>query len=171
MVFEQLAGDLVGIGVEEAHPAEVFDLREPLEQQREAVLQAEVFAVAGGVLADERDFAHALLRRGAAASAMTDSKRRRAELAAQLRDDAEAAGMIAAFGDLDVGGVLAAWPARAACSRRRDSSADRRRRRPTRHARSVRHCSRAAPSDDRLHRDLSDWLARGRVQDDERRVG
>ena len=40
------------------------------------------------------------------ASATTDSKRRRAELAAQLRDDAERAGMIAAFGDLDIGGVF-----------------------------------------------------------------
>ena len=78
--LQQLAGDLVGIGVEEAHPAQLFDLRQPLQQQRQAVFQAEVFAVAGGVLSDERDLANALLGQAAAASAMTDSKRRERNL-------------------------------------------------------------------------------------------
>ena len=105
MVSSRRAGDLVGIGVEETHPAQSVDLRQPFEQQREAVLQAEVFAVAGGVLPDERDFAHALLRE---ALGFGDDRLEapRAELAAQLRNDAERAGMIAAFGDLDVSRVL-----------------------------------------------------------------
>ena len=59
--LQQLAGDLVGISVEEAHPAQLLDLRQTLQQQRQAILQAEVFAVAGRVLPDERDFADALL--------------------------------------------------------------------------------------------------------------
>ena len=105
MVSQQLAGDLVGIGVEEAHPAQLFDLRQPLQQQRQAVFQAEVFAVAGGVLPDEGDFANALL--GQLLRLGDDRlEAARAKLAAQLRNDAERAGMIAAFGDLDVGRVL-----------------------------------------------------------------
>ena len=69
----------------------------------EAFFEAEVFAVAGGVLADEGDLADAL---GDEVLGLGDdgAHAARAELAAQLRDDAEAAGMIAAFGDLDVGG-------------------------------------------------------------------
>ncbi len=50
-------------------------LRQPLEQQREAVFQAKIFAVAGGVLADESDLADAL-RASRSASATTDSNRR-----------------------------------------------------------------------------------------------
>ena len=73
---EQLAGDAIGIGVEEAEPAQAFDLGERVEQRGEAVFEAEVFAVAGGVLADEGDFARRRGRRAAAASATTDSKRR-----------------------------------------------------------------------------------------------
>ncbi len=38
---------------------QIFDLREALEQDGEAVAQAEVFAVERGVLADQRNFAHA----------------------------------------------------------------------------------------------------------------
>ncbi len=72
---EQLAGDFVGIGVEKTHPAQIFDAGEFFEQQGQAIFQAEVFAVAGGVLADERDFADADCARRSA-SAMTDSKRR-----------------------------------------------------------------------------------------------
>ena len=56
---EQFAGDAVGVGVEEAQPAQAFDLGERVEERGEAVLEAEVFAVAGGVLADERDLADA----------------------------------------------------------------------------------------------------------------
>ena len=56
---EQSAGDAVGVGVEEAQPAQAFDLGERVEELGEAVLEAQVFAVAGGVLADQRDLADA----------------------------------------------------------------------------------------------------------------
>ena len=76
------------------------------EQQREAVFQAEVFAVAGGVLADEGDFLHAA---GDELLGFCDHgfEAARAEFAAQIGNDAEGAGMIAAFGDLDVCGGAA----------------------------------------------------------------
>ena len=53
---EQLAGDAVGVGVEEAEPAQAVDAGELVEEGGEAVFDAEIFAVAGGVLADEGDF-------------------------------------------------------------------------------------------------------------------
>ena len=99
--FEQSGGDLVGVRVEEAEPLEVGDAGERVEQVGEAVPETEVFAVAGGVLADEGDLADALVdevfrlgdHRGHAAGA---------EFSAELGNDAEAAGMVAALGDLDV---------------------------------------------------------------------
>ncbi len=65
--IEQFLRDLVRIRVEEADPLLVrrFDLRQARQQQRQAVLQPEIFAVAGGVLPDQVDLAHALLRTGA----------------------------------------------------------------------------------------------------------
>ena len=56
---EEFAGDAVGVGVEETEPAEVGDGGEGVEEGGEAVFEAEVFAVAGGVLADEGDLADA----------------------------------------------------------------------------------------------------------------
>ena len=72
---KQVAGDAVGVGVEEAQPAEAVDAGEGVEECGEAVFDAEIFAVAGGVLADEGDF---LTPRATScwASATTDSKRR-----------------------------------------------------------------------------------------------
>ena len=65
-------------------------------------LEAEVFAVAGGVLADEGDLLDAagdeLLRFGD-----DGFEAARAEFAAQVGNDAEAAGVVAALGDFDVG--------------------------------------------------------------------
>ncbi len=74
------------------------------EQQRQAIFQAKIFAVAGRVLPDERDLADARLRKplGLGDDRLETA---RAELAAQLRNDAEGARMVAAFGNLDVGGV------------------------------------------------------------------
>ncbi len=93
-----------GITVEEADPVQLFDLREAFEQQRQAVAQAEVFAVKGGVLSDEGDFADA---RGGQVRGFARDRLQppAAEFSAQLRDDAEGAGMVAALIDLDVGGV------------------------------------------------------------------
>ena len=101
--FEQARGDLVGVGVEEAQPAQAGQYGERVEQLREAVFEAEVFAVAGGVLADEGDLANAL-RDEVLGLGDDGTHAPRTELAAQLRDDAEGAGVVAAFGDLDVGG-------------------------------------------------------------------
>src|SRR5205085_9108268 len=63
-------------------------------QQRQAIPQTEVFAVAGGVLADERDLAHARARQPLR---LGDHrfKAPRAEFAAKLRNDAESARVVA----------------------------------------------------------------------------
>ena len=60
--IEQLLRHFVRIAVEEPDPLGVlgFDLRQARQQLRQAVLQAEILAVAGGVLADQVDLAHAL---------------------------------------------------------------------------------------------------------------
>ena len=59
---EQSLRDLIGIAIEETNPFFVvrLDLRQAGEQQRETVLHPEILAVAGGVLADQVDLAHAL---------------------------------------------------------------------------------------------------------------
>ena len=99
---EQAPCDAVGVGIEEAQPAQAFNPRERVEQQGEAVLDAEIFAVAGGVLADEGEFADA---GGYKLAGFGDHgiKSSRAKLAAQVGNDAEAARMVAALGDFDVG--------------------------------------------------------------------
>jgi len=50
--FEKFAGDAVGISVEEAEPLEIRNAGECVEEGGEAVAEAEVLTVAGGVLAD-----------------------------------------------------------------------------------------------------------------------
>src|SRR3954467_14969670 len=79
-------------------------MRQALKQQREAIFQSEVFAVAGGVLANEGELAPSRFDQ---ALCFGDHRLEMSgtELATQLRDDAEAARMIAAFRDLDVGRV------------------------------------------------------------------
>ena len=102
MVASSRPGNLVGISVEEANPLQAFDARELFQQQGQAIFQAKVFAEAGGVLSDERDFAHAGL--GQPLGFRDDGfETPRAKLSAKLGNDAEAAGMIAAFGDFDIG--------------------------------------------------------------------
>ena len=95
----------IRVGVEEADPEEVFDLCEALEELREAIAEAEVFAVGSGVLADERDFAGTY---GGEVFRFADDgfETAAAEGAAELRDDAEGAGVVATFGDFDVGLML-----------------------------------------------------------------
>ena len=99
---EQSPGNLVGICVEEANPLQPFDACEFFQQQSQAVFQPKILAVARGVLSDERDFAYAGLRQ---ALGLGDNRFEtpRAELSAKLRNDAEAAGMVAAFGDFYIG--------------------------------------------------------------------
>ncbi len=101
--FEQASGDAVGIGVEEAEPAEAFDAGEGVEERGEAVAEAEVFAVTGGVLANEGDFADAA---GNELLGFGDDglEAAGAEFAAEVGDDTEGAGVVATLGDFDVGG-------------------------------------------------------------------
>jgi hypothetical protein len=100
--FEESAGNAVGIGVEEAEPAQAVDAGERVEQGGEAVLEAEVFAVAGGVLADEGDLANAA---GDEGFGFGDDgfESARTEFAAQVGNDAEGAGVVAALGDFYIG--------------------------------------------------------------------
>ena len=101
--FEQLASDAIGIGVEESEPLEVRNAGEGVEEGSETVAEAEVFAVAGGVLTDEGDLANAT---GDELLGFSDNRLEAAgtEFAAQVGDDAEGAGVVAALGDFDVGG-------------------------------------------------------------------
>src|SRR5213080_899520 len=91
--FQQLAGDLVGIGVKEAYPAQVFNLRQTLQQRCQAVLETQVFAITGGVLADQGNFAHAI---GSQPLGLGNYRLKmpRAELPAKLRNDAETTRMV-----------------------------------------------------------------------------
>ena len=100
--LEKSARDFVGICVEEANPPQAFDVRELFQQRGQAIFQSKVLAVTGGVLSDERDFADAGLRQSLG---LGDDRFEtpRAKLSPKLGNDAEAAGMIAAFGDLNVG--------------------------------------------------------------------
>ena len=59
MVSRSLPGDAVGISVEEAEPAQALECGRVRRGGREAVFRAQIFAVAGGVLTDERDLLHA----------------------------------------------------------------------------------------------------------------
>src|SRR6185437_7792104 len=69
--------------------------------QRQSVLQPKVFAVTGGVLADERNLAYSVPRQPLSFRDY-GFKVSRTKFTPQLRDDAEAARMITALGNLDV---------------------------------------------------------------------
>ena len=99
--FEQTAGYFVGIGVEEANPLQALDAAQLFQQQCQAIFQAEIFAIARCVLADERDFAHAGLRQSLGFGD-DGLEAPRAKLTAKLRNDAEGAGMVATLGDFDI---------------------------------------------------------------------
>jgi len=58
---EEFIGDAVGVGVEEAEPTQVGDACELVEEGGEAVFEAEIFAIASCVLADEGEFLNAAL--------------------------------------------------------------------------------------------------------------
>src|SRR5258708_39262511 len=93
--------DFVGIGVEESSPLKALAARDFSQKDGQAIFQSEVFAVAGGVLSDERDFANAGWRQWLGFGDC-GFETPRANLSPKLRDYAEAAGMIAAFGDFDI---------------------------------------------------------------------
>src|SRR6202034_2109234 len=101
---EQARSDAIRIAIEKTYPVHVFHLRQTFEENGEAVTQAQIFAVKSGVLADERDFAHA--RGGKIFGFAHDGfKAAAAEFSAKLRDHAESAGMVAAFVDFYVSSV------------------------------------------------------------------
>src|SRR5579871_5551936 len=96
-------GNLVGISIEEAYPlfAWRLDPGKAFEQVCQAVAQAQVLAIAGGVLSDQVDFTDTLLEE---AGGLRDYRFESpaAKGAAILRDDAKRTRMIATLGDLDV---------------------------------------------------------------------
>src|SRR5262249_50717888 len=101
---EQLLRHAIWIRIEKTDPSKLPDLREPREKMRKSITQAEIFSVACCVLPDECDFANA--RAGQLLGFTRDRfKPAAAKFSAQLRNDAEGAGMIAAFRDFDVGRV------------------------------------------------------------------
>ena len=57
--IQQFLRHAIRISVKKAHPQQIFDLRQPLEQLRQPIAQAQIFAVRSRVLADQRDFARA----------------------------------------------------------------------------------------------------------------
>src|SRR5215469_16369563 len=77
--IQQSSGDFVGVGIQESHPAKLLNLCQTFEEERQPVFQTQVFSVAGGVLADESNFANAPAARRSA-SATTDSKWRERNL-------------------------------------------------------------------------------------------
>src|SRR5262249_4192460 len=97
--LKQPGSNLVGICVKKAYPSKIVDLRKALKKQRQSILQTQIFAIAGRVLANKRNLAYP------SAGEILSLRNHRfkmagTELAAKLRDNAEAAGMVAALGDL-----------------------------------------------------------------------
>lgn len=119
--LDEFIGPMRGVGVEEADPEVAFEFIESAEEGGEGFASGRVDAGGGfgalaealplvhakvsGVLGDEIDFLHAL---GDEAFRFAHDGVLGAGtvLAANLWDDAEGAGVVAAFGDLDVGHVI-----------------------------------------------------------------
>ena len=97
--------DAIGIRIEKAYPQNVFDARQLFQQQRKAIAQPQVFAVGSGVLADQCDFAGSAGRQ-IFRFAHHGFKAPAAKRAAQLWNDAEGAGVVAALSNFDVGLML-----------------------------------------------------------------
>jgi hypothetical protein len=95
------SSDRRGIGVEESHPLDALDLRELPQHRGETVPQAELGAVAGGVLGDENELFDALRRAIRLPPGWTPVAA--AVRASDLGDDAERAGIVAALGYLQIG--------------------------------------------------------------------
>src|SRR5580692_2542396 len=102
--IQQFLRYAIRIRVQKADPQQVLNLRQAFEQLRQAVAKAQILAVGSRVLADQGNFARA--SSGEILRFTNDGfKTAAAKCSAQLRNDAEGTGMIAAFGDLDVRGV------------------------------------------------------------------
>src|SRR5258708_38700946 len=99
--LEQPPRDFVGIGVEESNPLKAFDAREFFQKAGQAIFQSEVFAIAGGVLSDERDFANPGLRQ-TLGFGDHGFETPGAKLSPKLGNDTEGAGMSAASSDFEL---------------------------------------------------------------------
>ena len=103
--IEQPVVDALRIAVERAQPLDARDRGDLLDQLGQAALPALVGAIAGRVLRDERELAHAL--RGQAAHLLEDIRLRTAAVAAtDQRNRAVGAAVVAALADADVRAVL-----------------------------------------------------------------
>ena len=102
--FDQLVGNAVRVRVVQAHPADGFDRADLLQQFGEHRLAAKVNAVFGDVLRDDdelnRTFGRQMLAFGQNIFFLA-----RAQRAADRGDRTVGTAVVAAFGDLDVGGV------------------------------------------------------------------
>ena len=117
--LDEVVAPVGGMGVEQADPEVAFDFVESADKGREGFALGGVYAAAGfgavfgpfihaevgGILGDEIDFFDA--GGDEVACLFDDAVLRTAAVAAtDLRDDAEGAGVVAAFGDFDVGEVV-----------------------------------------------------------------
>ncbi len=101
-LLEQAGGELVGLEVVEAHPAQAVDPGQVAEQVDQGLAAAQVLAVAGGVLGDQADLGDALA--GQPGHLVEDlGGTPGAEPAPERRDGAERAVPVAALGQLDQG--------------------------------------------------------------------
>ena len=110
--------DRRGVEVEQPDPLQAVDGVQLAKQPRQRAALAAIDAVEGRVLRDQQQFLTPRAAR-ARASRTIESGGPVPIVAAQRRDDAERALVVAAFGNLDVGVVLRALPGSAACRRRR----------------------------------------------------
>ena len=101
---DQLVRHAVGIAVENADPAEAVDFAQLLEQLRELRRAVQILSVAGGVLSDDVELFHAL--RGKLTRFLEYILHRAAaEPAADQRNRAVGAAIVAALRDLEISGV------------------------------------------------------------------
>ena len=99
--IQQALADAVRVGIEKTNPARLFDARQAVEQRRQTVLDAQIFAIRRRILANQVDLSHAALEQSLRLTHHR-LKPAAAKAAPELRDDAECAGVIAALVDLDV---------------------------------------------------------------------
>src|SRR2546423_463532 len=94
--------DVRGISVHYAHPLDSFRVRQLAQQMSKSILLAEVFTITRRVLRDEDQFLHAFFRK-LMSFGDDGSESPAAKVPAHLRNEAEGARTIAAFGNLDEG--------------------------------------------------------------------
>ena len=103
--LQQPVGHAVRVGVQHADPAGVLEPGQPVEEDGQAVSQAEVLSECRRVLTDQRQLPSTLSEqvRGLVDHGLEAAA---AKAAPQLRNDAEGARVVAAFVDLEVREVL-----------------------------------------------------------------